>query len=235
MPTLHGVSTVLLDIEGTICPISFVKEVLYPYALTHAPQILTAQWDHPALLPYLTKFPPSVRSSPSTLVDYITILSASDVKDPALKALQGYLWRTGYETGAVRTPLFDDVVPKLQIWKAASKRLIIFSSGSVEAQKLFFGYVEGAGDLNPLFAANYDTVNAGPKMVKESYMRIAGELGVKSAEVLFLSDNVNEIRAALEAGMQALVVDRPGNAPLTEADRQELSIINSLDEVEFGN
>jgi len=89
----------------------------------------------------------------------------------------------------------------------------------------------GTVDLNPLFVANFDTVNAGPKMVKSSYERIAREMGKGVGEVLFLSDNVLEIQAAEEAGMQAIVVDRPGNAPLSEADRQKFIIITSLDEL----
>jgi enolase-phosphatase E1 len=74
-------------------------------------------------------------------------------------------------------------------------KLAIFSSGSVAAQKLFLGHVavdggEKSEDVNGLFEGNFDTVNAGPKGEKVSYEKIAGELGVKTEEVLFLSDNV---------------------------------------------
>jgi enolase-phosphatase E1 len=74
--------------------------------------------------------------------------------------------------------------------------LAIFSSGSVEAQKMFSRYVGVDGgsktvDLNPLFEANFDTINAGPKMVKESYQKIASEMGKSVGEMLFLSDNVH--------------------------------------------
>lgn len=130
-------------------------------------------------------------------------LSASDVKDPALKKLQGYLWRTGYESGFIVTPLFPDVSPRLKQWKQSGLRLSIFSSGSVEAQKLFSKYVgvskvvhegEAKGqeteDLNPLFEGNFDTINAGPKMVAASYKLIAKDMGLEEGEILFLSDNV---------------------------------------------
>jgi len=121
--------------------------------------------------------------------------------------------------------------------------LAIFSSGSVKAQGLFLGHTETLGapkdggerkeeDIRGLFAANFDTVNAGAKGEVDSYVKIVKELHVGRAEVLFLSDNVTEVRAALKAGLQSLVVDRPGNAPLTEEDRKELTVITSFDAIE---
>lgn len=157
--------------------------------------------------------------------------------------LQGLLWRTGYANGDIVTPLFPDVVGVLRAWRSKGKALAVFSSGSVAAQRLFFGHVGGSEigegkkavveDLNPLFGdgANFDTVNAGPKMERRSYERIAEELGVGPHTVVFLSDNVKEIRAAKQAGMYAIVVDRPGNAPLSEEDRTELQVVESLDQV----
>ena len=51
--------------------------------------------------------------------------------------------------------------------------------------------------------------------------------------MLFLSDNVKEVRAAIEAGMQAVVVDRPGNAPLSEDDQEEFEIVESFEQLEL--
>jgi hypothetical protein len=114
----------------------------------------------------------------------------TDLKPP------GRLWKTGYTTGALKTPLFPDVLPTLQSWKSAGKDLAIFSSGSVQAQLQFFSYVqvdESSGetqDLRPLFKAHFDTVSAGSKVEKESYGRICRELGVAEGKVTFLTDNV---------------------------------------------
>jgi len=136
------------------------------------------------------------------------------------------------------SPLYPDVPPQLATWTASGKKLAIFSSGSVNAQKLFFSYtgVEGsastAKDLKPLFGGrHFDTVNAGPKGEDESYVKIARELDVEVGKILFLSDNVKEVQAALAAGLKSLVVDRPGNAPLTEEDRKEFTVITSFDEI----
>jgi len=220
----------------------------YPSAVNTLTTTLSnsaAPFPPPHLSQYILSFPEDVRSTPQVFLNHIKHLTAADSKTPPLKALQGYLWRAGYESGALRSPLFADVPAALESWQRRGKTLAIFSSGSVAAQKLFFTYTgvegeseqskaEGAVDLKPLFAGrHFDTINAGPKGERESYVKIAGELGVGVAEVLFLSDNVAEIRAANAAGMEALVVDRPGNVPLSEADRQELIVVESLTEVDL--
>ncbi|KAE9972616.1 hypothetical protein EG327_009442 [Venturia inaequalis] len=240
MVELKGLTTIVLDIGASF----IIPLVPYPYALTSLPSVLEQQWDSSDFSPYKSAFPREAQASSAALLEHVQQLSASDVKDPALKKLQGYLWRTGYESGSIVTPLFPDVAPRLKQWKDSGLRLAIFSSGSVEAQKLFSKYV-GVGkesetggrqkteDLNPLFEGNYDTINAGPKMEKGSYELIAKEMGLKVEEILFLSDNVKEIQAAKEAGMQALLVDRPGNAPLTEDDLKTHTLVQSLDEVEI--
>jgi enolase-phosphatase E1 len=175
----------------------------YPYALNNLPNILKEQWNSESFQSYKTVFPIEAQQSPAALLSHVQRLSASDVKDPALKKLQGYLWRAGYESGEITTPLFPDVASQLRIWRQEQNlTLAIFSSGSVEAQKLFFKFVgsnsvgESAGkqdaeDLNSLFDANFDTLNAGPKMVKGSYEKIAGAMGKSVTGILFLSDNVN--------------------------------------------
>jgi enolase-phosphatase E1 len=105
----------------------------------------------------------------------------------------GKLWKTGYEDGDLITPLFDDVIPTLEAWKNAGKRLAIFSSGSVQAQLQFFSFVKDGSttrDLKPLFAAHFDPTTAGSKLDKGSYEKICSELGQKGARVTFLTDNV---------------------------------------------
>lgn len=145
---------------------------------------------------------------------------AADVKAPYLKAMQGYLWEAGYKSGKLRAPVFDDVGPAMTSWHAAGITLIIYSSGSVPAQKLLFAHTTAdPSDLSPLITDWFDTVNAGPKTERESYARIAERYpGVPPSRWLFLSDNLSEVRAAREAGMQSLPVTRPGNPPIEDAD-----------------
>jgi enolase-phosphatase E1 len=164
--------------------------------LTALPKLSPEEWNSTSFAPYRDAFPAEYRDSPAALFQHVQSLSASDIKDPSLKKLQGYLWRKGYESGKIVTPLFTDVAPQLKQWKdSKGLTFAIFSSGSVEAQKMFSKYVgnkDGSKieDLNGLFDANYDTVNAGPKLVKTSYEGIARDMGKSVGKVLFLSDNV---------------------------------------------
>jgi enolase-phosphatase E1 len=151
-------------------------------------------------VPYFPLFPAFSTSSAEAFQSHIHSLSAADSKDAGLKKLQGFLWRTGFETGALKAPLYKDVVPRLTVWKDQGRRLAIFSSGSVEAQHLFLAHTGTVGEekevgkasvnTRGLFEGHFDTVNAGPKMEAKSYETIAKELNTDSNNVLFLSDNV---------------------------------------------
>lgn len=219
-----GIKVVLLDIEGTVCPISFVKDVLFPYALTSLEQLLATPsgWDSAAFTPYRDAFPPEHRSSPSILLSHVRDLITCDVKIAYLKNLQGWLWIRGYESGALKCPLFPDVFPAFKRWSEAGIKIEIYSSGSVPAQKLLFQYTTD-GDLRPLVGGWFDTVNAGMKMEKSSYEKIAATREYAVGGWLFLSDRVEEVEAAKEAGMRSRVVVREGNVPVgaTELERHE--------------
>jgi enolase-phosphatase E1 len=189
---------------------------LFPFALNALPQILDEQWDSPAFAEYRNAFPEEYRDSREALEAHVRDLVARDVKISYLKGLQGYLWRQGYESGEIKTPLFPDVPPFLRASHDAGKKIMIYSSGSVPAQKLLFGHTDAQpADLQPLISDWFDTVNAGPKMDVASYQAILSKYPDASpARWLFLSDNPSEVDAALGAGMRSLPVVRPGNAPL---------------------
>ena len=214
----------LLDIEGTATSISFVYGVLFPFARDACRRFLEAQWDHADVREDVQQIGTdaaqdaanglAVRAfgdNPSLdeVVNSITDQMDLDRKNRGLKSLQGKIWRTGYESGEVRGHVFDDVVPALKRWHDAGIRTYIYSSGSVEAQKLLFGHsIEG--DLLGLLKGHFDTA-VGGKRVASGYVAIARELGVNPSEVRFLTDNVHEADAAAAAGMSAYVLDRPGN------------------------
>lgn len=201
------------------------------------PTLLENAWSDPDFQrDYVSLAPPEAQTSPQAYQSNILDLTTADIKAPHLKKLQGLIWRQGYEKDDLVTPLFGDVEPTLKYWVSKGFKLAIFSSGSVEAQHMFFGHVEGTHgdtvhDLNPLFVGYFDTLNAGPKTEVKSYEKIATELDYPPARILFLSDNTNEIRAAQRAGMTAIVVDRPGNAPLSVEERKSLRIVESLERI----
>ncbi|KAJ8105187.1 hypothetical protein OPT61_g10331 [Boeremia exigua] len=184
---------VLLDIEGTISSISFVKDVMYPYALDRLRRLARDSWSDSDFQDLIAGFPAETKHDAESLLAHVEDLTRRDVKAVYLKQLQGHLWKTGFTEGDLKTPLFSDVVPTLTAWKDAGRTLAIFSSGSVQAQLQFFSYVQDGAtttDIKPLFSAHYDTVNAGPKLEASSYEKICRELRIDVSKVTFLTDNV---------------------------------------------
>lgn len=209
---------------------------MFPYALEVLPSILSTQWDSPAFAPYKDAFPPEHRTTPVAFSAHVHALVSQDLKIPYLKSLQGYLWLSGYESGALKCPLFPDVYPAMHNWvNKDNLKVYIYSSGSIAAQKLLFQYTnvtEGAekngGDLRGLFSGYFDTTTAGMKTKKGSYEKIVMEVGGDAEGFLFLSDNVREVEAAKEAGMKAAVVVREGNASLSLGERGRNLLITSF-------
>ncbi|KAH0544418.1 hypothetical protein FGG08_001445 [Glutinoglossum americanum] len=205
----------------------------FPYALSSLPSVLDEKWDDAEFQQYRDAFPDRVRGDRDAFEGLVRELTERDVKVAYLKSLQGYLWRTGYESGSLHAPIFPDVPPELIRWHALGLNTSIYSSGSVNAQKLLFQHTDYAEqpDLQPLLKGYYDTVNAGPKTEKGSYEKIAEAERVPVGMWLFLGDNVKEVAAAIEAGMKAMVVVRPGNAPLTAEEEEEYETIQSFEQI----
>ncbi len=206
-PTL--ITTILTDIEGTTSSIGFVKDVLFPYArrrlpafiVTHADDADVAHWLHEA-----AREAELVSATQQEIIDLLLSWIDADRKSTALKTLQGMIWADGYASREYRAHVYPEVARCLRAWRAQGKRLYVYSSGSVQAQKLFFANSE-AGDLTPLFSGYFDTTS-GPKRSAESYRRIAAAIGVAADGILFLSDVVAELDAARVAGLHTTLVAR---------------------------
>lgn len=197
------VRVVLTDIEGTASSIHFVKDVLFPYARKRLPAFVETHADQPEVQHWLHEAAREAGLVEAARQDVIELLLRwidEDRKSTALKALQGMIWREGYTGGDYRAHVYAEVPARLGAWHAAGLRLYVYSSGSVAAQKLFFGYSE-AGDLTPLFSGYFDTTT-GPKREAASYAKIAAAIGEAPGQILFLSDIVEELDAAKSAGMQ---------------------------------
>jgi enolase-phosphatase E1 len=209
---------ILLDIEGTTTAISFVYDVLFPYAANHTSEFLAS---HAAVSQVkeacaliLTDATPAERGLPEreAVVAVVRRQMASDVKATGLKQLQGLVWRYGYESGAIKGHVYEDVPIALRRWSTAGRPVAIYSSGSVLAQQLLFRH-SIAGDLTPLLAGHYDTT-IGPKREAASYAAIARQRGLEPIAITFATDQPAEAQAAAAAGMRAVLLMRPGNAPL---------------------
>jgi enolase-phosphatase E1 len=134
---------------------------------------------------------------------------SQDRKSTPLKALQGRIWDKGFQSGALRAELFNDVAPSLRAWRKQGRRVAIFSSGSVRAQQALFAHTT-EGDLRNLIDGWFDT-ETGSKKAPQSYSRIAERFEVDPESVLFVSDLAEELKAARAAGLQTFLARRPGN------------------------
>lgn len=207
-------STILTDIEGTTSSISFVKDVLFPYARTRLPGFVSAHGQRPEVRRWLDAVAVEIAASAcddDVIVETLQGWIDQDRKHTALKALQGMIWEAGYRDGDFLAPLYPDVLPALRAWHMAGHRLAVYSSGSVPAQKLLFSHTE-AGDLTPLFSGFFDT-EIGGKREPDSYRRIAEQLGSAPFDLLFLSDVVAELDAARDAGLRTVLIDRRDDYP----------------------
>jgi enolase-phosphatase E1 len=199
------IRAVLTDIEGTTSAIAFVKETLFPFAEAALDGFLDAHAADPEVAAILADIPGEPRA---TLRRWM----AEDAKVTPLKSLQGLIWRAGFEDGRLKGHLWPDVAPCLGAWHAGGIALAVYSSGSVEAQKLLFRH-SAAGNLEPLFAGFFDT-RIGAKREAASYAAIAAALGEAPGAILFLSDVTAELDAAAAAGLATCQLVRPAEGTL---------------------
>lgn len=214
-----AITHLLLDIEGTTCPVSFVAEVLFPYARQALGPFLQRYGAEPEVAALLQEVEAAWRQDPNPeaqalgktgdLGAYLEWLIDHDIKLTPLKDLQGRIWADGYGSGAITAPLFADVAEALRRWHGAGLQLAVYSSGSVPAQQLLYRH-SNSGDLTGLFSHWFDT-RVGAKQQPDSYRKIAEAMGVEPSGVLFISDALAELEAAHGAGMAVLLSDRPGN------------------------
>ncbi|RZA19420.1 MAG: acireductone synthase [Lysobacteraceae bacterium] len=206
-------TTILTDIEGTTSSISFVKDVLFPYARRELPRFVRERGDEPEVRQWLDMVAAENGGicQDEMIVETLQGMIDQDRKHTALKALQGMIWLDGYRSLDFTAHVYPDVLPQLQAWHDAGHRLAVYSSGSVAAQKLLFGNSD-AGDLLPLFDGFFDT-EVGHKRDADSYRLIADSLHRSPADILFLSDVIEELDAARDAGMRTVLLDRREDYP----------------------
>jgi enolase-phosphatase E1 len=208
----------LLDVEGTTTSITFVYDTLFPYARRNLRAFLSEHAADPEVVAAsetiaresgagsLTEFLRDRAADPRALETEVLRRMDADDKSTGLKQLQGLIWRAGYQRGELRGHVYPDVPVAFAAWTAQGADIRIYSSGSVEAQRLLFGN-SVAGPLDGYLSGHYDT-RVGPKRSAESYRRIVNDMGRNPSEVLFFSDVVEELAAAREAGLATVLVQR---------------------------
>jgi enolase-phosphatase E1 len=215
---VFGGRGIVLDVEGTTSSISFVYDVLFAYARKHVADFLVQNRLDPVVQAAAVSLAAETGAADATLADpegttrlalAAIDLMNRDVKSTPLKTLQGLIWRSGFESGELVSHVFDDVPESLAQWADSGLDVRIYSSGSIDAQKLFFSHT-GAGNLTPHLRGHYDTTT-GPKREAASYRAIAADMEMEPREILFVSDVGEELDAARQAGMATALAIRPGN------------------------
>ena len=206
------IKAIVTDIEGTTSSLSFVKEVLFPYARAHIGEFIRTHQDNPEVAQLLADARTAAGDPLDTegLIAQLIRWIDDDQKITPLKSLQGLIWEHGYRKGDFQGHIYPDAAQRLQAWKQQGIALYVYSSGSVYAQKLLFGHTE-FGDLTPLFSGYFDT-HIGGKKEMESYARIAARIEQAPEHILFLSDIVAELDAAKAAGFRTCCLIRENAA-----------------------
>ncbi len=202
------IKAILTDIEGTTSSLLFVKEVLFPYAREHIAEFVRAHADEADVEKLLddARVAADEPLEQEALIKQLVRWIDDDQKITPLKALQGMIWEAGYKNGDFTGHVYADAARNLSQWHGMGIRLYVFSSGSVQAQKLIFSYSD-SGDLTSLFSGYFDTA-IGAKHEVEAYLNIIDEIALPAESILFLSDIPQELDAARLAGMQTLQVIR---------------------------
>jgi enolase-phosphatase E1 len=217
MNSQKKIAAILVDIEGTTSSINFVHEVLFPYAQKNLNQFLSTQHQDPTVSKLIDECLKQERQTELEKIDVTNkIKQASDIfekwikedkKIAVLKELQGLIWEAGYKQQDFYGHLYEDAYNNLKKWFAQEYKIYIYSSGSVWAQKLLFAHTK-YGDLNYLFSGNFDT-QIGNKKESSSYQQISSNIATPAQEILFLSDNSEELKAAQTAGLNVIKLARP--------------------------
>ena len=240
------ISHILLDIEGTTCPVSFVTHTLFPYAQSELKNFLESHRNDPSTsqiiknaeeewrqdngedsMILMRQLDESQLPTHLKIEAYLQLLIKSDKKSTALKDIQGKIWREGYTTGKISSKLYEDAYKSLKRWHKQGSRLAVYSSGSVEAQHLLYKYTN-KGDLEYLFSHWFDT-HIGNKKSQSSYTAIALAMDCEPQNILFISDNNDECDAAMNAGLLTLYSLREGNP---QQEPRDHPVIGSLEDVD---
>jgi enolase-phosphatase E1 len=211
---MKDVKFVLMDIEGTTTSVSFVYDVLFPYfqknihLLAKLKNVKQVKRAFDEVKEIIEREEGREIITEEEIIEVLLEWSKQDRKITPLKTVQGILWETAYKTGEIVGHVYPDVPSKLMDWKKMGLKLGVFSSGSIAAQRLLFGY-SATGDLNRYFESNFDTTT-GSKRDVETYKKIAKKVNFKPSQILFLSDVTEELEAAQKAGFKTIQLVREG-------------------------
>ncbi|CAI9734663.1 Hypothetical predicted protein [Octopus vulgaris] len=120
---LSGIKVFLIDIEGTTTPLSFTKEILFPYVADNLQNYLETHFDEDGCLCDIESLRQLAKQDEESKVIGATRISNTDAdknviiqdvvanvkwqmsqnrKTTALKQLQGHIWKDAYKLGEIK-------------------------------------------------------------------------------------------------------------------------------------
>ncbi|XP_975603.1 enolase-phosphatase E1 [Tribolium castaneum] len=223
--SIEKYSLVLVDVAGTTTSIDFVKDTLFPFVVKQAEPFLQEKWEEESIKDCIKLIKGDADLDLAAAVERVKALTQEDSSNKGLKTLQGLIYKDGYEKGELKAHVFDDVPEAFETW-AKNRRVAIYSTGSVDSQKLLFSNTV-KGDLSAHISKYFDQ-SVGPKTEAESYKKIATETEAKPEEIVFITDDPKEATAAKSGGLAAVLIIREGNSPLPEEISKEFTTISSF-------
>ncbi|MGY8814544.1 MAG: acireductone synthase [Gammaproteobacteria bacterium] len=202
------IEAIVTDIEGTTTSVSFVYDVLFPYARKNIASFITSNRNNQIIINQLAEIKKEAGKEldEQQIIQQLFTWMDEDRKITSLKILQGMIWEEGYKNGSFMGHIYEDVPSNLERWRNLNISIYVYSSGSIAAQKLLFGHTD-YGDLTSFFTDYFDTTT-GNKKESDSYLRIADSIGLEPEKVLFLSDVTEELDAAEKIGMKTVLICR---------------------------
>ena len=216
----RGVRAFLLDIEGTTTPVAFVYDVLFPYARREMRGLPARAGRRSGGAGRARPAAGGARAGAGragvdggrarrfAYVDWL--MDARSQEHGAEGAAGAGCGEDGYRRGALQGRALSGRRRRRSRGGAAGGRSIfIYSSGSVLAQRLLFAHT-AAGDLTPLarrLLRHHDRAEEGGGQLPANCPR---DRASPPGDLLFVSDSAEEVAAALEAGLRAVLCARDG-------------------------
>lgn len=204
-----GIRAIVVDTAGTTTDLNFIEDILFPYSAKVLPAFLEENKNNVLVENCICDVQDIALEPDADLARVTEILLQwieEDRKATPLKTIQGLIWKQGYANGEFKGHIFPDFIEALDGYKQQGLRVYSFSSGSVDAQKLLFGNSD-AGDLTDKFNGHFDT-RTGNKRFKQAYCNILNTISLSPKQILFVSDVLEELKAASEAGLNVVQMVR---------------------------
>lgn len=253
MARMQRPKMIVIKIDGTTTARSFIQQTLLPYAESNMKDYLMQHWGDEQvvdLINYLRKESDLDSKAPviknqtdnnarlmKETLAYVDYVLKTDKGSKGRQMLYLLIWADGYNSKRLESHVFFDVADAMYAWHKMRIPVCVYNGGNAIANKMLFTFSREGGNLNKFIKKYLDVNVYGPKNREDSYEKIASEFGIRTKEMLFLTDDATEAHAAREAGCKCVIVRRAGNADVTQDQLNEIGCraVSSFLDILFEN